>query len=154
MAAPSSAAGNGRQPPAPTQREAGIWRGRRIARVFSAPSGRRVLVGLNARANDLLSLRLAAPHDYFLHVAGQPGSHVIVLNPNRAGSLDRETLRFAASLAAAYSSARAGGRVAVHCARCSDVSKPRGLEPGKVTLRRHTTVFAEPDRHEEACEGS
>jgi predicted ribosome quality control (RQC) complex YloA/Tae2 family protein len=108
-----------------------------------------VLVGLDAKCNDMLSLKLARSSDFFLHVAGEPGSHVVVLNPSKAETLDRATLRFAGSLAAAYSKARAGGRVAIHWARCADVSKRRGMSPGKVLLRRHSTCFAEPDRQEQ-----
>jgi predicted ribosome quality control (RQC) complex YloA/Tae2 family protein len=81
-------------------------------------------------------------------VAGQPGSHVVVRNPERADRPPRDTERFAAGLAAGYSSARRGGRVAVHAARGEDVSKPRGLAPGKVALRRYKTLQVEPVRPE------
>lgn len=133
-----------------TDRAAGLFRGRRIARVYRAPNGVTVLVGKSAQDNDLLSLKLARPQDQFFHVAGQPGSHVIALNAENSSSLDRETLRFAASLAAAYSSARRGGRVSVHHALCADVSKPRGLAPGKVQLRRARSVQVEPSLQEES----
>jgi len=39
-----------------------------------------------------------------------------------------------------YSKARRGGSVTVHVATCADVSKPRGLPPGKVQLRRFSSV--------------
>jgi predicted ribosome quality control (RQC) complex YloA/Tae2 family protein len=75
---------------------------------------------------------------------------VVVLNPDKADRLPRETERFAAGLAAGYSSARRGGRVAVHAARCGDVRKPGRMAPGKVTLRREKTLKVEPLRPEEA----
>ena len=59
----------------------------------------------------------------------------------------------AAGLAAGYSRARRGGRVAVHMARAGDVSKARGLAPGKVQLRRYSTVHAIPLRLEGDLEG-
>lgn len=108
-----------------------------------------ILVGRTARDNDTLSLRLASPQDFWFHVAGQPGSHVVVRNPDKVDRLPRETQRMAASLAAGYSKASKGGRVAVHCAKCEDISKPRGLPPGKVSLRRYTSVQVPPLRIED-----
>jgi predicted ribosome quality control (RQC) complex YloA/Tae2 family protein len=117
-----------------------------VARVAESPDGMIVLVGRTARDNDVLSLRLAAPRDFWFHVAGESGSHVVVRNPDSLAALPRETKKFAAGLAAGYSKARKGGKVAIHMARAGDVSKPRGLAPGKVYLRRFTTVHSAPLR--------
>jgi predicted ribosome quality control (RQC) complex YloA/Tae2 family protein len=111
-----------------------------------------VLVGRTARDNDVLSLRLAAPRDFWFHVAGESGSHVVVRNPDNLEALPRETKRFAAGLAAGYSKARRGGKVAVHMSRAGDVSKPRGLAAGKVHLRRFTSLHASPIRLEDEGE--
>jgi predicted ribosome quality control (RQC) complex YloA/Tae2 family protein len=108
-----------------------------------------VLVGKTARDNDILSLKLAAPRDFWFHVASESGSHVVVRNPDNLDALPRETKRFAAGLAAGYSKAQRGGRVAVHMARAGDVTKARGLAPGKVHLRRYSTVHAGPLRLDE-----
>ena len=126
--------------------DAGVWRGRSIAKVFQSPDGMTVLVGRSAADNDTLSLKLAAPNDFWFHAAGRSGAHVVVRNPTKQDRLSRETLAFAASLAAGHSSGREGGRVAVHYARCRDVAKPRGLAPGKVTLRRHRVIEVRPAR--------
>ena len=115
-----------------------------MARRFVSPDGFTVLVGRTAADNDLLTLRLGEPRDIWLHVAAESGSHVVVRNPDGLERLPRETLRFAASLAARYSKARHGGNVTVHVATCADVSKPRGFPAGKVQLRRFTTTFAAP----------
>jgi predicted ribosome quality control (RQC) complex YloA/Tae2 family protein len=117
-----------------------------VARVAMSPDGMTVLVGRTARDNDVLSIKLAAPRDFWFHVAGESGSHVVVRNPDKLEALPRETKRFAAGLAAGYSKARRGGTVAVHMARAGDVAKPRGLADGKVRLRRFTTVHASPLR--------
>ena len=122
----------------------GLWRGNSVARRFVSPDGMVVLVGRVAADNDTLTFKLSAPHDFWLHVAGASGSHVVVRNPDRLDRLPRDTQRFAASLAAGHSKARRGGRVAVHVARCRDVRKPRGLPAGKVTIGRYRTVFAKP----------
>ena len=133
-------------PPPPSDPDAGIWQGKSIARVTESPDGMIVLVWRTARDNDILSIKLAAPRDFWFHVAGESGSHVVVRNPENLDTLPRETKRFAAGLAAGYSKARRGGKVAVHMARAGDVTKPRGLAPGKVHLRRFTSLQAGPVR--------
>ena len=132
--------------PGPTNPDAGIWQGRSIARVAESPDGMIILIGRTARDNDILSIKLAAPRDFWFHVAGESGSHVVVRNPANLDTLPRETKRFAAGLAAGYSKARRGGKVAIHMARAGDVTKPRGLAPGKVHLRRFTSIHASPIR--------
>jgi predicted ribosome quality control (RQC) complex YloA/Tae2 family protein len=131
-------------PAGPTDPDAGIWQGRSVARRFVSPDGMIVLVGKTAKDNDILSLRLGGQKDFWLHVAGESGSHVVVRNPEGLERMPRETAQFAAALAARYSKARAGGRVAVHVATCRELSKPRGLAPGKVHLGRYKTVHAAP----------
>lgn len=111
-----------------------------VARRFTSPEGMEVLVGRSAAANDLLTFRVASQRDFWLHVAGTSGSHVVVKNPEGLESLPRQTLLFAARLAAVHSKARAGGQVSVHLARVKDVKKPRGAPPGQVTLQRYRTV--------------
>ena len=144
----------GTRHPGETDPDAGIWQGRSIARVAESPDGMIVLVGRTARDNDVLSIKLASSRDFWFHVSGESGSHVVVRNPDNLQALPRETKRFAAGLAAGYSKARRGGKVSVHMARAGDVSKPRGLAPGKVHLRRYSTVHASPVRLEEEGEQS
>jgi len=71
-----------------------------VARRFESPDGMVVLVGKSAADNDTLTFKVAAQTDFWMHVAGESGSHVVVRNPDNLESLPRETLRFAASLAA------------------------------------------------------
>ena len=132
--------------PGPTDPEQGLWRGRTVARRFVSQDGLTILVGRTAEDNDVLSLKMASPRDFWFHVAGESGSHVVVLNPDGLPRLPRETQRYAAALAAGYSKARRGGKVPVHVAQAGDVSKPRGLPPGKVQVRRSKNVFAAPER--------
>jgi len=131
-------------PPGPARDDpdAGVCDGRSVARRLVSPDGLVVLVGRDARANDLLTFRLAAPGDFWLHVAGTSGSHVVVRNPENLAKLPLETARFAAALAVRYSRARAAGRVPVHLARRSDVAKDRRAPDGEVTLRRCKTVYS------------
>src|SRR5438445_7159304 len=98
-------------------------------------AGFEILVGKRDTYNDELTFRVAEPHDFWLHVAGVPGSHVIVRNPEKLAELPREVLTRAAELAAFHSRARNAGKVEVHVCRAADVSKPRGFAPGEVRLR-------------------
>ena len=134
-----------RRPPPPDP-DQGTWRGRRIAHRVTSPDGLVILVGKSASDNDILSLKLARPRDFWFHAAGVSGSHVVVRNPDNLDRLPRETQTLAANLAAGHSKARGGGQVAIHVARASDVSKPRGLAPGKVQVRRYSTVYGAPQR--------
>jgi predicted ribosome quality control (RQC) complex YloA/Tae2 family protein len=129
-----------------TDVEQGIYRGRKVARRFDSPDGMIVLVGKAASDNDVLTFKLAGPKDFWLHVGGQSGSHVVVLNPDGLDRLPRETERFAAGLAVGYSSARRAGKMKVHVAQISDLRKPRGAPAGQVRLGRSRDVDARPLR--------
>ena len=85
--------GDRRGPPGATDRESGVWLGRSVARRFVSPDDMVVLVGRGAQDNDALTFKLGRPRDFWLHVAGQSGSHVLVLNPQSLDRLPRETRR-------------------------------------------------------------
>jgi predicted ribosome quality control (RQC) complex YloA/Tae2 family protein len=136
-------------PPPPSDPEAGIWRGRPVAHRVVSPDGMTILVGRSAADNDALSFDLAAANDFWFHVTGASGTHVVVRNPEGLDRLPRETGRLAAALAAGHSKARRGGRTPVHVARCRDLRKPRGMAPGKVIVSRFRIVHASPIRVEE-----
>jgi predicted ribosome quality control (RQC) complex YloA/Tae2 family protein len=131
-----------RIPPPPPDPDAGTYQGRSVARHFVSPDGLIILVGKTAADNDVLSLKLGAPRDFWLHIASGPGSHVVVRNPEKLERLPRPTLKMAAGLAVKHSKAKAGGQSAVHLTTCDQVGKPRGFEAGKVTIGRFTTVNA------------
>jgi len=139
-------------PPPPSDPDAGIWRGRSVARRVVSPDGMVILVGRTAADNDVLTLKLASSTDFWFHVSGESGSHVVVRNPEGLDTLPRDTKRLAAALAAGYSKARRGGRLAVHMARCRDVGKPRGSPAGQVSLNRYETVRSEPLRLDELAD--
>ncbi len=108
--------------------------------------GYEVLIGKGDADNDELTFALAAPEDFWLHVAGGvPGSHVVVRNPDKLDALPRAVVERAAALAARHSKARDARRVDVHLCRVADVSKPRGAPPGQVELRRWERVRVHRD---------
>jgi predicted ribosome quality control (RQC) complex YloA/Tae2 family protein len=110
---------------------------------YALPGGWKVLAGRTEADNDRLSLRLAGPADWWFHVRGQSGSHVVLQGPAGAAP-DRETLRAAAAVAAWHSKARGGGLVTVSCTQARYVSKPRGAPPGTVQIRRETVLRVRP----------
>jgi len=115
---------------------------------YTLDGGWEVLAGRTEADNDRLSLKLAKQDDYWFHVRGMPGSHV-VLRSRPDEEPDRATLKAAAAIAAFHSKARGGGVVAVSCTRARFVSKPRGAKPGTVTIRRETVLKVRPAVPEE-----
>jgi len=115
---------------------------------YELPGGWKVLAGKTDEDNDLLSIRLAHPEDWWFHVRGMPGSHVL-LRHRPDEEPDRETLKGAAAIAAYHSKAREGGMVSVSCTRAKYVTKPRGAKPGTVTIRRESLLKVRPGIPEE-----
>ncbi len=115
---------------------------------YLLPGGWEVVAGKNDTANDILSLKVASPNDYWFHVRGMPGSHVL-LRAKEKQDPDREILKIAASIAAWHSKARNGGVVAVSCTRAINVSKPRGAKPGTVKIRKESVLKVRPGLYSE-----
>lgn len=113
-------------------------------RVFPMADGWEILVGKTARDNDRLSLKEGHANDFWFHVAGMPGSHVIARHPDRPAQIPREVKRVAAGLAAFYSKARQAGKTAIHWTTCNHVSKRRGAPAGQVQLRKFDTMNVQP----------
>jgi predicted ribosome quality control (RQC) complex YloA/Tae2 family protein len=102
-----------------------------------------VLAGRSDADNDILSIKLAAPNDWWFHVRGTPGSHV-VLKARPGREPDRGTLRQAAAIAAYHSKAKNAGVVPVACTQARYVTKPRGAKPGTVQIRKETIIKVRP----------
>lgn len=110
---------------------------------YVLPGDWKVTVGRTDADNDYLSLKVAAADDYWFHVRGMPGSHVVLKCP--AGEEpDRETLKKAAAIAAYHSRARDGGVVAVSCTRARYVTKMKGAKPGTVHIRKEIVLKVRP----------
>ncbi|HXV82921.1 MAG TPA: NFACT RNA binding domain-containing protein [Candidatus Binatia bacterium] len=110
---------------------------------YTLPGGWKVLVGRTDGDNDYLSLRVAQPDDWWFHVRGAPGGHV-VLQGRAAEEPDRETLKRAAAIAAYHSKARKAGLVAVSCTRARYVTKPRNAKAGSVQIRKEIVFKVRP----------
>jgi predicted ribosome quality control (RQC) complex YloA/Tae2 family protein len=110
---------------------------------YTLPGGWTVLAGRTDRDNEFLSLKLARANDWWFHVKGLPGSHVVLQVP--AGTdPDRETVKAAAAIAAWHCKKREARMVAVSATRARYVSKARGAPPGTVEVRRETVYKVKP----------
>lgn len=106
--------------------------------------GLEIWVGRNNRQNDYLTLKLAAPHDIWLHTKEIPGSHVILRVPPGQGVPER-AVHEAAALAAWYSKGRESASVPVDYTLRKHVRKPSGAKPGMVIYDNQKTLWVTPD---------
>jgi predicted ribosome quality control (RQC) complex YloA/Tae2 family protein len=128
----------------PERREVGRKPAFVRVREYRTRDGHVVLVGKTAAENDLLTFKIAAPHDFWLHAAGRSGAHVVVRNPKRSKDLPEQALMEAAGIAAWFSKGARSGEIEVHYAHRKEVRKGRGMSPGMVMLRRFRTIRAVP----------
>jgi predicted ribosome quality control (RQC) complex YloA/Tae2 family protein len=113
-------------------------------RRYRSSDGYEILVGRTDRDNDNLTFRIAKSHDLWFHAADYPGSHVVLRNPKRKPAPPR-AITEAAQLAAKFSQAKGGAKVAVNYCERKFVTKMKGLAPGQVRLSSFKTVMVEPD---------
>lgn len=116
-------------------------------REFLTADASAVLVGRDAADNDRLTLRVARPHDLWLHARGVTGAHVVVpLTKGKSCSAD--TLVDAATLAAHFSDLRGEPIVDVLYTPRRFVHKRKGSPIGSVTLgsEKVIAVRVEPAR--------
>ena len=112
-------------------------------RQFKSSTGLRILAGRNNTQNDQLTLKIASKSDIWLHTQKIHGAHVIIIC---GGEIPDDTTMYeAAVIAAYYSSARAGGKVAVDYTFVKHVKKPPGSRPGMVTYTDYKTIIVTPD---------
>lgn len=102
-------------------------------REFRSGDASAVLVGRGAADNDRLTLRVARPHDLWLHARGVTGAHVVV-PLSKGQSCSAETLVDAATLAAHFSDLRGEAIVDVLYTPRRFVHKRKGSPIGSVTL--------------------
>ncbi|MBN2449873.1 MAG: DUF814 domain-containing protein [Lentisphaeria bacterium] len=119
---------------------------------YLLPGGWSVRAGKTDEDNDLLTFRASAGSDWWFHVKGVSGSHV-VLRSCRGMEPDRGTLEGAAAIAAWHSKARNAGVVAVTCTRVRHVGKPRDASPGQVRCQAERVLKVRPGLPEDASSG-
>lgn len=112
-------------------------------RVYELDEGWTVVVGKTDQDNDYLSLVFSEPNDYWFHVDGCPGAHVLLLH--REGLEPKhQHLETAAEIAAYHSKARKALKVGVSMARAGDVGKSKGSPAGQVLVRKEKIYKVQP----------
>ena len=106
--------------------------------------GWNVYIGKNDGQNDELTTRFAKLSDLWLHVAGHPGSHVVIRRPDRNVQVPQAILEKAASLAIWFSRAKHTSYAEVHYAEARFVRKRRHSPPGEVVLERYKSIRTSP----------
>lgn len=118
------------------RRQAG---GRLPHREFITADATQILVGRSAADNDRLTLRVARPHDLWLHARGVTGAHVVV-PLGKGKSCSPETFVDAATLAAHFSDLRGELTVDVLYTPRRFVHKRKGSAVGSVSLDREKVI--------------
>jgi predicted ribosome quality control (RQC) complex YloA/Tae2 family protein len=113
-------------------------------RTFTTSEGWEVWVGRNNTQNDQITHRLSNPHDYWLHVVGVPGSHVILRRPSRNAIPKPSTLEEAASIAAYFSKACNVTAAPVIYTERKFVTRPRRGKPGQALCSRERELLVRP----------
>ena len=103
-----------------------------------------VLIGRSNEGNDYLTHKLARSEDYWFHVHGAAGSHVVLRRGKGKDEPSKQTIVEVAAWAAFYSQARTAGKVPVIFTRKKYVRKPRGGKPGLALCEREKTVMVRP----------
>jgi predicted ribosome quality control (RQC) complex YloA/Tae2 family protein len=102
-----------------------------------------ILVGRNAKNNDLLTQQYAYKEDLWLHARDVSGSHVVV--KHQAGKkFPAPVIERAAQLAAYYSKRRNDSLCPVIVTPKKFVRKPKGYPQGAVVVEKEEVVMVEP----------
>ncbi|WP_457678966.1 Rqc2 family fibronectin-binding protein [Thermovibrio sp.] len=117
-------------------------------KAFTLPSGRKIVVGRSSRENELISLKLSNPWDYWFHAKGVPGSHVILKVEKGKEPTDEDVL-IAASAAAYFSKGRHSGKVPVDYTLVKNLKKPPKSPKGFVVYKGEKTLFVRPEEFKE-----
>lgn len=106
--------------------------------------GFQILVGKNAKNNDLLTQKHAFKEDLWLHAKDVSGSHVII--KYQAGKkFPKPVIEKAAQLAAYYSQRKTDSLCPVIFTPKKFVRKPKGGAPGAVVVEKEAVVMVKPE---------
>lgn len=120
------------------------YEGHRV-RELIAPGGWTVLYGENAEANDYLTLRVARPNDWWLHIRGAVSAHVVIQSGSKPERVQRDALEYAAKIAVRNSPSKHSGYVPVDYTLKKYVWKPRGAAKGAALYTHEKTLHVEGD---------
>ena len=111
---------------------------------YETSGGFRVLCGKNNLQNDALTFKVAEKGDWWFHVHGAPGSHVILVC-NGVDDPPAEDFTEAAIIAACNSTLKEGQQVTVDYTKAKNVKKPPAAHPGYVIYHTNYSAVVTPD---------
>lgn len=112
---------------------------------FKTKSGLTILVGKNAKGNDILSFNVANGSDWWFHVHNYSGSHVVLKLASKNIQPDEDSIKDALQCALFYSKAKEKGEGDICMTQCKFLRRiPRG-KPGQVQLSQHKIVHIRED---------
>ena len=94
---------------------------------WTGPTGQRILVGRDSKANRRLTFQVGKGADWWMHQRGKPGSHVL-LKLQRGQTPPLELLLAAAQITAVHAGVPEGARCEVQYARIRDIRSIPGTE--------------------------
>lgn len=109
----------------------------------------KVYVGRDSTNNDLLTTRFAKQNDFWFHVRGSSGSHVVLRVENTKEVIPKNVLKAVASLAAFHSKAKSAGIVPVAYTLKKYVIKKKGMNVGQVALMKEEVLLVKPEIQKE-----
>lgn len=120
------------------------FEGHRIKKLFG-PRGYVLLLGENSSANDYLTLRIAKPNDWWFHVRGSAGAHVVLQTQGKPDHVPPEVMRYAALIAAQHSPQKHSSYVPVDYTLKKYVRRIKGGALGVVQYSHEKTLHVEPN---------
>lgn len=100
-----------------------------------------IYAGRNNLQNSYLTHKLARRTDYWFHVKGYHGSHVVLQTEKPTEA----QIRLAAMLAAWFSAGKQSSSVPVDYTTISQLKKVPGSKAGFVTMKSYKTIYIDPD---------
>ncbi len=112
--------------------------------VYKTSGGFQVLCGRNNLQNEALTFQTADKDDWWFHVHGAPGSHVILMCDG-VDDPPAENFTQAAMIAAVNSSLAGSGQVTVDYTKVRNLKKPPRSKPGFVIYHTNYSAIVTPD---------
>ena len=112
----------------------------RQVQAFRSSDGFLILRGRDTRGNGL-ALKLAAPHDYWIHTADGPSAHVIIRRDHAGQEVPERTLHEAGSLAALKSWQKDQESADIQYSLAKYIHPMKKAAPGMVRIDRSEGAF-------------
>ena len=116
-------------------------------RIFRSSDGYLLYVGKNNYQNEIVSFQIAEGKDFWFHVKGSAGSHVIAKTEGKSlEELPDRLFEEAAELAAYFSSEKENAKVEVDYTERKNLKKVVGGAPGFVIYHQNYSILVTPKK--------